>query len=69
MKKISSCKAIQNISNTYSTDNCNCICHYQDDIETNENHDSNIQQIDIFRTYIQSPFKKNSNKNMNSDSF
>ena len=47
MKKISSRKAIHNISNTYSTDNCNCICHYQEDIETNENHDSNIQQIDI----------------------
>ena len=59
MKKISSRKAIHNISNTYSTDNCNCICHYQEDIETNENHDSNIQQIDISQAYTQSTFKNN----------
>ena len=37
MKKTSTNKAIQNISNSYNTENCNCICHYQGDIDLNEN--------------------------------
>ena len=68
MKKTSTNKAIQNISNSYNTENCNCICHYQGDIDLNENQDSKMHQIDISEAYNQSPFKKKQIQKLNSDS-
>ena len=55
MKTTSSHHSNQPVSNLFNTDNCNCICHYPDDIEIDEEENINLHKTE---EYNQSPFQK-----------
>ena len=65
MKTNSSHNSNQPISNLFNTDNCNCICHYPDDIEIDEDQNTNIHKTE---EYIKSPFQKKLFQKKNSES-
>jgi len=65
MKTTSSHHSNQPVSNLFNTDNCNCICHYPDDIEIDEEENINLHKTE---EYNQSPFQKKLFQKKNSES-
>ena len=60
-----------NLSNQYATDNCDCFCHYPEDIDINDKHSilhQNIPPNATTQSYRPSPLKKKLNQKKNSES-
>ena len=60
-----------NITNQYVTDNCDCFCHYPEDMEMNEQHSilhQNLPSSSNTQAYRQTPLKKNTIPKKNSES-
>ena len=59
-----------NITNQYVTDNCDCFCHYPEDMEMNEQHSilhQNLPSSSNTQAYRQTPLKKNTIPKKNSE--
>ena len=60
-----------NITNQYVTDNCDCFCHYPEDMEMNEQHSilhQNLPSSSNTQAYRQTPLKKNTIPKKNAES-